>query len=109
MDANRIADGSTFVDNYYALEGFGSAMRGYTGDNPQMGNIVDVLLHPEDLYGQLSLSDVKQDATILFGSHDYPPAWYGQASLQNPNGPGQHPERPELVAAHQFHYGQRPG
>ena len=52
-----------------------------------MGNVVDVLLHPEDLYGQLSTSDVQQDATILFGSHDYPPAWYGQASLQNPTGP----------------------
>ena len=83
VTGTRDASGGVFVDNYYSQEGFGSAM----GVFPGLGDVVDVRLHPELLYGQLSTTDVQQDATVLFGSHDYPPAWYGPASLQNPNGP----------------------
>jgi len=89
ISGTRSATGNTFVDNYFSQEGFGSGFGRYHEMNvlDGMDNIVDVLMHPEDLYGSLSISDVQKDATILFGSHDYPPAWYGQASLQNPNGP----------------------
>jgi hypothetical protein len=71
----------TFVDNYYSREGFGSALGGFPGTS----EVVDVLFHPEDLFGSLSPTNPFGALQTLFGSHDYPPPWYGQASLQNPS------------------------
>jgi len=81
----------TFVDNYYSQQGVGSAFGGFTGlssfgpGSNDLSNVVDVLLHPEDLYGSISLTNPGGALNTLFGSHDYPPPWYAQASLQNPN------------------------
>jgi hypothetical protein len=72
----------TFVDNYYSEDGFGSALGGYPG--PGLGSIVDVKMHPEDLYGQFNLTNPTGAGATLFGSHSYPPPWYAQASLQPP-------------------------
>lgn len=74
----RQATGGTFVDNYYSQVGFGQAVGGYAG----LGSVVDVLLHPEALYNPSG--DIAGDIGAMFPSHSYPPAWYGQASLQNP-------------------------
>jgi hypothetical protein len=72
----------TFVDSYFSQVGFGSALSGYPG----LGNIVDVGLHAEVLYPLPSIGapdfDTKLMATV-FGSHDYPPPWYAQASLES--------------------------
>src|SRR5262249_47611141 len=74
---------------------FGSALGDFaagTGSpltNPQsLSNIADVNLHPEIIYPlPTDLSNlnnsIAQAADTLFGSHDYPPAWYAQASLMN--------------------------
>lgn len=75
----RQATGGTFVDNYYSATGFGEAFGGYTG----LGSVVDVLLHPESLYNPDG--DLAGDVAAMFPSHSYPPAWYAQASLQNPS------------------------
>ena len=74
----RQATGGTFVDNYYSQMGFGEAVGGYAG----LGSVVDVLLHPEALYNPSG--DLPGDFGAMFPSHSYPPAWYAQASLQNP-------------------------
>src|SRR5262249_17025405 len=79
----------TYIDNYFSQDGFGSALGGIaagTGTpltNPQsLSNIADVNLHPEIIYPlPTDLSNlnnsIAQAADTLFGSHDYPPAWYG--------------------------------
>lgn len=72
----------TFVDNYYSQTGFGAPFGGYTG----LGEVVDVQLRPAELYNNPS-TGILGDLGALFSSHDYPPAWYPQASLQNPAGP----------------------
>jgi hypothetical protein len=80
--AGRSPTSGTFVDNYYSQTGFGSAVNGYAN----LGEVVDVLLRPAELYNNPS-TGILGDLAAMFQSHDYPPAWYGQASLQNPNGP----------------------
>jgi pimeloyl-ACP methyl ester carboxylesterase len=81
----------TFVDNYYSQQGLGSAYGGFTGlssfgaGSNDLSSVVDVLLHPEDLYGSIGLSDPSGALGAIFGSHDYPPPWYAQASLQSPS------------------------
>jgi hypothetical protein len=78
----RSPTSGTFVDSYYSQTGFGTAVGGYAG----LDEVVDVLLRPAELYNNPS-TGIVGDLTAMFPSHDYPPAWYGQASLQNPNGP----------------------
>jgi hypothetical protein len=77
----RTPNAGTFVDNYFSEVGFGSALGGYPG----LGSLVDVKLHAEVLYPlPTSFNDPDLDTKILdtvFGSHDYPPPWYAQASL----------------------------
>jgi hypothetical protein len=85
----------TYIDNYFSQDGFGSALGDFaagTGTpltNPQpLSNIADVNLHPEIIYPlPTDLSNlngsIAQAADTLFGSHDYPPPWYAQASLMN--------------------------
>jgi hypothetical protein len=86
----------TYIDSYFSQDGFGAALGDFaagTGtplSNPQpLSNIADVNLHPEIIYplptgGLSNLSDsIAQVADTFFGSHDYPPAWYGQASLMS--------------------------
>jgi hypothetical protein len=85
----------TYIDNYFSQDGFGSALGAFapgTGtplSNPQsLSNIADVNLHPEIIYPlPTSFADkqaaLKQAIQTLFGSHDYPPPWYAQASLMN--------------------------
>jgi hypothetical protein len=75
----RQATGGTFVDNYYSATGFGAPFNGYAG----LGTVVDVLLEPAALYNPSS--GLVGDLGALFPSHDYPPGWYAQASLQNPS------------------------
>jgi hypothetical protein len=75
----RQATGGTFVDNYYSATGFGAPFNGYAG----LGTVVDVLLEPAALYNPSG--GLAGDLGALFQSHDYPPAWYAQASLQNPS------------------------
>jgi hypothetical protein len=75
----RQATGGTFVDNYYSATGFGAPFNGYAG----LGTVVDVLLEPAALYNPSG--SLVGDLGALFQSHDYPPAWYAQASLQNPS------------------------
>jgi hypothetical protein len=82
----------TYIDNYYSQDGFGSALGDFTTGtgtplpNPQaLGNIADVNLHPEIIYPLPTNLDnipaaIAQVADTLFGSHDYPPPWYAQAS-----------------------------
>lgn len=77
----RQATGGTFVDNYYAVTGFGEPFNGYDG----LGSVVDVLLRPAHLYNPDST--LAGALASLFPSHSYPPAWYAQASLQNPSSP----------------------
>jgi len=78
----RSPTSGTFVDNYYSETGFGAPFGGYNG----LGELVDVQLRPAELYNNPS-TGILGDLGALFDSHDYPPAWYGQASLQNPDGP----------------------
>jgi hypothetical protein len=75
----RQATGGTFVDNYYSATGFGAPFNGYAG----LGTVVDVLLEPAALYNPSG--GLVGDLGALFPSHDYPPGWYAQASLQNPS------------------------
>ena len=75
----RQATGGTFVDNYSSATGFGAPVNGYAG----LGSVVDVLLRPAALYNPSG--SIAGDLGALFPSHDYPPAWYAQASLQNPS------------------------
>jgi hypothetical protein len=75
----RQATGGTFVDSYYSATGFGAPINGYAG----LGSVVDVLLRPAELYNPSG--SIPGDLNALFPSHDYPPAWYAQASLQNPS------------------------
>ena len=75
----RQATGGTFVNNHYSLTGFGAAFNGYAG----LGTVVDVLLEPAALYNPSG--SLVGDLGALYQSHDYPPAWYAQASLQNPS------------------------
>ncbi|NCX97971.1 MAG: DUF4214 domain-containing protein [Planctomycetia bacterium] len=75
----REATGGTFVDSYYSATGFGAPLNGYAG----LGSVVDVLLRPAELYNPSG--SIAGDLNALFPSHDYPPAWYAQASLQNPS------------------------
>jgi hypothetical protein len=75
----RQATGGTFVDSYYSATGFGAPFNGYAG----LGTVVDVLLEPAALYNPSG--GLVGDLGALFQSHDYPPAWYAQASLQNPS------------------------
>ena len=75
----RQATGGTFVDSYYSATGFGAPVNGYAG----LGSVVDVLLRPAALYNPSG--SIAGDVNALFPSHDYPPAWYAQASLQNPS------------------------
>ena len=79
---DRSPTSGTFVDNYYSQTGFGAPFGGYTG----LGEVVDVQLRPAELYNNPS-TGILGDLGAMFSSHDYPPAWYGQASLQNPSGP----------------------
>ena len=78
----RQATGGTFVDNYYSGTGFGAPFGGYGG----LGTVVDVLLRPATLYNPSG--SLAGDLGAAFPSHSYPPAWYAQASLQNPNASG---------------------
>lgn len=78
----RLPTSGTFVDNYCSQTGFGAPYGGHTG----LGEVVDVQLRPAELYNNPS-TGILGDLGALFASHDYPPAWYGQASLQNPSGP----------------------
>jgi len=77
----RQATGGTFVDNYYSQTGFGAPFGGYAG----LGSVVDVLLRPAELYNPTG--GLAGDLGAAFPSHSYPPAWYAQASLQNPSAP----------------------
>ena len=102
----------TFVDNYYSNQGVGASFDNYTGlqgvgpagSSNSLSTVVDVELHPEDLYGKLGLGltgtalagaeefDTPQSAlpgglSTVVGSHSYPVGWYAQASIQNPNSP----------------------
>ncbi len=79
---DRSPTSGTFVDNYFSQTGFGAPFGGYTG----LGEVVDVQLRPAELYNNPS-TGILGDLGAMFSSHDYPPAWYGQASLQNPAGP----------------------
>ena len=80
----------TFVDNYFSHEGFGSALGGVdvSGFDGNFGGdlkpIVDTQFLAEQLYGGVSASNPLGALGVLFGSHDYPPPWYAQASLQPP-------------------------
>jgi hypothetical protein len=74
----RQATGGTFVNSHYSLTGFGAAVNGQEG----LGSVVDVLLRPAKLYNPGG--GLPGDLAALFPAHDYPPAWYAQASLQNP-------------------------
>jgi len=80
--ADRSPTSGTFVDSYYSQTGFGAPVGGYAN----LGEVVDVLLRPAELYNNPS-TGILGDLAAMFQSHDYPPAWYGQASLQNPSGP----------------------
>ena len=77
----RQATGGTFVDNHYSNSGFGAPINGFTG----LGSVVDVMLRPDSLYNPRGASDIPGALGALFPSHSYPPAWYAQASLQNPS------------------------
>jgi hypothetical protein len=79
VTGGRLATGGTFVDSYYSATGFGAPLNGYAG----LGSVVDVLLEPAALYNPSG--SLVGDLGALFQSHDYPPAWYAQASLQNPS------------------------
>lgn len=81
VSADRQPTGGTFVENYYSYTGFGSTLGGYAG----LDGVVDVRLRPAELSnpGGEFLGDLK----AAMSSHEYPPAWYAQASLQNPGGP----------------------
>jgi hypothetical protein len=79
--ADRQANGGTFVENYYSLSGFGSAVGGHVG----LGEVVDVSLRPGTLYNPDGT--VAGALAAALPSHQYPAAWYAQASLQNPSGP----------------------
>ncbi|MBM4071786.1 MAG: DUF4214 domain-containing protein [Planctomycetes bacterium] len=93
VTGTRTATNSTFIDNYYSKQGFGAVFGGFSGlssfgpgaDN--LTSIVDTELRPEVLYGGFSASNPFGAQETLFGSHDYPPAWYGQAGLQAPSAP----------------------
>ncbi len=93
VGAGRVSTNATFIDNYYSKEGFGSPFGGFTGmssfgpgaDN--LSSVVDVEMRPEILYGGFSASNPVGGLEGLFGSHDYPPNWYGQAGLQAPSAP----------------------
>jgi len=77
----RQATGGTFVENYYAATGFGSTLGGYAG----LAEAVDVKLRPAELTNPGG--EFLGDLLAALPSHEYPPAWYAQASLQNPTGP----------------------
>ncbi|MFM7136827.1 MAG: DUF4214 domain-containing protein [Planctomycetota bacterium] len=77
----RQATGGTFVDNHYSNSGFGAPINGFTG----LGSVVDVMLRPDSLYNPRGALDIPGALGALFPSHSYPPAWYAQASLQNPS------------------------
>lgn len=79
--ADRQATGGTFVENYYSLTGFGQSVGGFEA----LEQVVDVQLRPAELFnpGGGFLGDLGTG----FLAHEYPPAWYAQASLQNPAGP----------------------
>jgi hypothetical protein len=79
--ADRQATGGTFVENYYSRSGFGSAVGGHTG----LGEVVDVSLRPGTLYNPAGTLGGALAAALP--SHQYPAAWYAQASLQHPGGP----------------------
>lgn len=79
--SGRQATGGTFVENYYSTSGFGAAVAGHTG----LANVVDVTLRPGAYYNPTSTSAGAFGA--MLPSHQYPAAWYAQASLQNPAGP----------------------
>jgi hypothetical protein len=99
----RGSTNSTFIDNYFSTQGFDTALGGFNGlgafgsntKNDNLSSIVDAQMHPEVLYGGVNLSDPSTALTTLIGSHDYPPAWYGAASLRKapdqPNGVGWSP------------------
>lgn len=87
QDNGRTANNQTLVDNYFSQYGFGDPLAGFS--NPAQAGLIDVQLHPEVLYGLPTASDFEKNpqkalaelANTLFGSHDYPPPWYAQASL----------------------------
>lgn len=79
--AGRQATGGTFVENYYSTTGFGASVGGYA----DLGGVVDVKLHPSHLYNPRG--SFPGDLAAAMSSHEYPPVWYAQASLQNPGGP----------------------
>jgi len=99
----RGSTNSTFVDNYFSTQGFGTALGGFNGlgafgsntKNDDLSSIVDAQMHPEVLYGGVDLSNPSTALPTLIGSHDYPPAWYGEASLRKapdqPDGVGWSP------------------
>jgi hypothetical protein len=80
---SRTSTNSTFVDNPFSYQGVGSALNGFNlqtfdpGSTNDLSSIVDVELHPEVLYGALSLSAGSGALGTIFGSHGYPPPWYG--------------------------------
>jgi hypothetical protein len=78
---DRQATGGTFVENYYSLTGFGQSFGGFDG----LDQVVDVQLRPAELFNPDG--GFIGDLGAAFLSHEYPPAWYAQASLQNPAGP----------------------
>ncbi|MDR3621985.1 MAG: DUF4214 domain-containing protein [Paludisphaera borealis] len=103
VTGSRGSTNSTFVDNYFSTEGFGTALGAFTGlnafgsntKNNSLSSVVDAQMHPEILYGGVDISNPATAYPTLIGSHDYPPAWYGQASLRKapdqPNGLGWSP------------------
>ncbi len=92
---SRGSTDSTFVDNYYSYQGVGSPLGGFNlsefGTIPnaknELSNVVDVELDPEILYGALSITGTSGAFTTLFGSHDYPPPWYGQTGSEPATAP----------------------
>lgn len=65
----RTPAAGTFVDNYWSVFGVGMPFSGYSG----LGSIVDVALNSSPVYGFNPVS-----------AHSYPPSWYAQTALTNP-------------------------
>jgi hypothetical protein len=87
----------TYIDNYYSQAGFGEPLGGVQPltavfPNAQsLSPIADVNLHPEILYPLptdfSSPTALSQAIQTIVGSHDYPPPWYAQASIDPPPPP----------------------
>jgi Domain of unknown function (DUF4214) len=84
---NRTSTNSTFVDNYFANSGLGSAYTGFNLTNfpipnskNSLSNIVDVEFQPAPLVGSFNIASPLGAVATVFGSHDYPPPWYAQSA-----------------------------